>query len=83
MHPCQLFLLALHFDITRINEVLLGHEIPAFNDPLRMQPNGMDLSNIHQNRLNAVARRLNERPRETLNFETPAERFNQCVATTG
>jgi IS30 family transposase len=35
-------------------------------------PKGMDLSTVHQNRLNAVARRLNERPRETLNFETPA-----------
>jgi hypothetical protein len=42
-----------------------------------------DLSNIHQNRLNAVARRLNEKPRETLKFETSAERFNQCVASTG
>ena len=46
-------------------------------------PKGMDLSNIHQNRLNAVARRLNERPRETLQFRTPAERFSQCVASTG
>jgi IS30 family transposase len=46
-------------------------------------PKGMDLSNVHQNRLNAVAKRLNERPRETLNFETPAERFGQCVASIG
>ena len=46
-------------------------------------PKGMDLSNVHQNRLNAVARRLNERPRKTLNFETPAERFSQCVASIG
>ncbi len=46
-------------------------------------PKGMDLSNVHQNRLNAVARRLNERPRETLKFRTPAERFSQCVASTG
>ncbi len=46
-------------------------------------PKGMDLSKVHQNRLNAVARRLNERPRETLNFRTPAERFSQCVASIG
>ena len=44
-------------------------------------PKGMDLSNVHQNHLNAIARRLNERPRQTLNFETPAERLAQCVAS--
>jgi len=46
-------------------------------------PKGMDLSNVHQNRLNAVARRLNERPRETLHFYSPAEKFSECVASTG
>jgi len=46
-------------------------------------PKGMDVSNVHQNRLNAVARRLNERPRETLQFYSPAEKFNECVASTG
>ncbi len=46
-------------------------------------PKGMDLSNVHQNRLNAVARRLNERPRETLQFYSSAEKFNECVASTG
>ena len=46
-------------------------------------PKGMDLSDIHQSRLNAIARRLNERPRKTLAFETPAERFGQCVASIG
>jgi IS30 family transposase len=46
-------------------------------------PKGMDLSGIHHNKLNAVARQLNERPRETLDFETPAERFAQCVASIG
>ena len=46
-------------------------------------PKGMNLANYSQAKLNAVARRLNERPRKTLNYETPAERFAQSVASTG
>ena len=46
-------------------------------------PKGMDLSSLSQPQLNAIARQLNERPRKTLGFHTPAEMFSECVALTG
>jgi IS30 family transposase len=46
-------------------------------------PKGTDLSAHSQTKLNAVARQLNERPRKSLEFETPAQRLNPCVASAG
>lgn len=46
-------------------------------------PKGIGLAVFSQSKLNAVARKLNERPRKTLNYQTPAEIFNQSVASTG
>ena len=55
-----------------------------FNRLLRQYfPKGTDLSVHSQAKLNAVAREPNERPRKTLNYYSPAEKFEECVAAIG
>jgi IS30 family transposase len=45
-------------------------------------PRGTDLSSISQAQLDQVALRLNQRPRKTLGFQTPASRLHASVAST-
>jgi IS30 family transposase len=45
-------------------------------------PKGTDLSTFTQRQLNAIALKLNTRPRQTLGFRTPAEKLAEIVATT-
>jgi IS30 family transposase len=46
-------------------------------------PKGFDLAHVTQRQLDAVALKLNTRPRHTLNWKTPAQVLASTVATTG
>ncbi len=46
-------------------------------------PKGSDLSGYSQAHLNKVALQLNQRPRQTLGFDTPANVLHALVASTG
>lgn len=45
-------------------------------------PKGTDLAGFTQGDLNKIALRLNQRPRKTLGFLTPADKLNNSVAST-
>ena len=45
-------------------------------------PKNTDLTDYSQSDLNKVAQRLNQRPRETLGFQTPASKLQESVAST-
>lgn len=44
-------------------------------------PREADFSGIAQNSLDAIALRLNQRPRKTLDFETPADKIRRVFRT--
>lgn len=46
-------------------------------------PRKLDFSTLSQQELDTIAAELNERPRETLDWKTPAETFAKFVAMTG
>ena len=77
------------FGCAQVGDVSDPRSIGMLDVELALQSIGRDhrwlatgVSVYSQAKLDAVARRLSERPRQTLNFETPAERFQQCVAMT-
>ncbi len=46
-------------------------------------PIGTDMSQFSQQELDEIAKRLDQRPRKTLGFKSPAEKFYDLVASTG
>jgi hypothetical protein len=70
-------------DLPVLDAVVVVVAVEAARGDERVACRLTDLSVYSQAKLNAVARRLNERPRKTLDYETPPERFQQTIASTG
>ena len=74
--------LAMSANDSRLNQSTQHFTLDGKIECMQYFPKRTDLSVYSQAHLNKVARRLNERPRKTLEFEIPAERFNASVAST-
>lgn len=71
-------------DLQRLEEALHRRSNENTNGLLRQFiPTGVDVSELSQIKLSAIARQLNERPRKTLGYRTSADMLNQCVASAG
>jgi hypothetical protein len=73
--------LAHHYRASGVHAVNLKNRFRDIETGLLRQyfPRGTDLSHFSQANLNKIALRLNQRPRKTLGFETPADRLRAVL----
>ena len=75
--------LAVGDALSALKRIALRESNENTNGLLRQYyPKGMDLSAVSQAQLDVVARKLNTRPRETLDWKTPAHILEASVSTT-
>ena len=80
---CNAFLSPSCFDVRAEPRLWQRGSNENTNGLLRQYfPKKTDLSDYFQSDLNKVALRLNQRPRETLGFQTPASKLQESVAST-
>lgn len=66
------------FEASRVEKMVLRNRLMR-----QYFPKGTDLSVHTQEHIDSVACELNDRPKKTLNYFSPAENFEECVASIG